>query len=104
MKTLISTLIVAATLGAMAPVFADDIGPDKAIELVEQGTIKHFRELNRIAQGLHPDAEIVETELENYYGKYIYKLELRDASRTSWDVDIDAQSGEVVKNRQDHDD
>ncbi|MGD9659735.1 MAG: PepSY domain-containing protein [Porticoccaceae bacterium] len=103
MKTIRYPLLVAAISFAVSAA-ADDIGPDKAIELVEQGAIKHFRELNKIALDLHPEADIVETELENHYGKYIYKLELRDASNTQWDVHVDARSGEVVKNHQDNDD
>ncbi len=102
---LITLAMIAASFGAAAPLLAsDDLGPDKAVELVEQGTIKHFRELNGLALALHPEAEVVETELENQYGKYIYKLELRDANKVEWDVHLDAQSGEVLKNRQDSDD
>lgn len=103
-----STVILAAFFTAAAaiaaPALADDLGPDKAIELVEQGTIKHFRDLNKVALDLHPGASIVDSELENVYGKYIYKVELRDASNAEWEVDIDAVNAAVVKNRQDNDD
>lgn len=104
MNKLIVTTAVAFALALSTTVQADDLGPDKAIELVEQGTIKHFKDLNKIAQDLHPDAQVVDTELENHYGKYVYALEMRDASRVEWDVHIDAQNGEVLKNRQDNDD
>ncbi|MCK9502743.1 MAG: PepSY domain-containing protein [Porticoccaceae bacterium] len=102
MKAITISLFAVAICAAI-PALADDVGPDKAVELVEQGAIKHFRELNKIAQDLHPGADIVETELENHYGKYIYKLELRDTNNSEWDVHMDAKSGEVVKNRQDND-
>lgn len=85
---------VAASLLLTAQIHADDVGPDKALELVEQGAIKHFRELNKIAQELHPNSEIIETELANAYGKYVYKVELRESgvmgSGAEWNVDIDA--------------
>ncbi|MFA5493626.1 MAG: PepSY domain-containing protein [Porticoccaceae bacterium] len=102
----IPAILFAATLATFAavPVSAGDLGPDKAIELVEQGTIKHFRDLNKIALDLHPGATIVDTELEDEYGKHVYKLELRDTNNVEWDVAIDAQSGAVLKNRQDNDD
>jgi len=103
-STVILTAVFTAAAAIAAPALADDLGPDKAIELVEQGTIKHFKELNKVALDLHPGANIVDTELEDNYGKYIYKVELRDASNREWDVDIDAVSAEVVKNRQDNDD
>ncbi|HLS98128.1 MAG: PepSY domain-containing protein [Porticoccaceae bacterium] len=105
MKPITSLLLAATfTTAAAFSVFADDLGPDKAIELVEQGTIKHFRDLNKIASDLHPGATIVDTELEDEYGKFVYKLELRDSANTEWEVAIDAQSGAVLKNRQDNDD
>lgn len=101
----IPAILFAATLTAFAaiPVSASELGPDKAIELVEQGTIKHFRDLNKIALDLHPGATIVDTELKDKYGKHIYELELRDSNNVEWDVAIDAQSGAVLKNRQDDD-
>lgn len=107
MKPMTHTLRItlAAALAAVAlSATANDIGPDKAIELVEQGKIKHFRDLNAIAMGLHPGAALAETELEDNYGKYVYKLEVRDSSGKQWDVDLDATSGEVLKNREDNDD
>lgn len=104
LSSVILSAIFTTAVALGAPALADDIGPDKAIELVEQGTIKHFRELNKVALDLHPGASIVDTELENVYGKYIYKIELRDTDNAEWDVDIDAVSGEVVKNRRDSDD
>ena len=102
----IANLLLAAGFSAVAAgsVVADDLGPDRAIELVEQGTIKHFRDLNKIATDLHPGATIVDTELEDEYGRVVYKLELRDSADTEWEVAIDARSGAVLKNRQDNDD
>ena len=98
--------ITSLTLGLAISGFgiADDVGPDKAIELVEQGAIKHFRELNKIAQALHPQAQIVDTELESHYGKYVYALELRGADNVEWDVHLDAVTGDVLENRQDQGD
>ena len=41
------------------------------------------------------------SELENEYGRYILKVELRDAQNVEWDVDLDAKTGEVLKDKQD---
>ncbi|MCK9468652.1 MAG: PepSY domain-containing protein [Porticoccaceae bacterium] len=86
---------------AAAPAIADDVRPDKVVELVEQGAIRNLTELNDVALGLHPDATIRDTELEQEYGAYIYTVELRDAQGQEWDVKINAESGEVVKNERD---
>lgn len=96
--------LAAALAGAAFFAAADDLGPDKAMELVEQGKIKHFRDLNTIVIGLHPGARIVDTELEDNYGKFVYAVEVRDTNGKEWDVDLDAASGEVLKNREDNDD
>lgn len=98
----ITALTLSVVLSGIAN--ADDIGPDKAFELVEMGEIKHFSELNQIAQALHPQAQIADTELESHYGKYVYALELRGADNLEWDVHLDAVTGDVLENRQDRDD
>ena len=103
MKKVIYTTLFAALAGTAVGAMADDVNPDKVLELVEQGQIKHLKELNSVAQELHPDARIVETEVEDSYGKYIYSVELRDDNNTEWNVDIDAVSGEVLKNQPDDD-
>ena len=44
---------------------------------------------------------IEETELEEEYGRYVYQLELRDDKGVQWDVELDAKTGEVLKDHQD---
>jgi len=44
---------------------------------------------------------VTETELEEEYGKYIYQVELRDPQGIHWDVELDAVSGQVLKDHQD---
>lgn len=102
MKRIIA-LIACASFAAAAG-FAragDDIGPDKAVELLNAGAIKPFEQLNAAALASHPDATIGDTELENAYGKYVYEVELRDAAGQEWDVDVDAATGAVLADRKD---
>lgn len=102
MKQIIA-LIACASFAAAAGLARadDDIGPDKAVELLNAGAIKPFEQLNAAALASHPDATIGETELENEYGKYVYKVELRDAAGQEWDVDVDAATGAVLADRKD---
>ncbi len=44
---------------------------------------------------------IEETELEDEYGRYIYQIELRDTQGVQWDLELDASTGEILKNHQD---
>ncbi len=102
MKHIIA-LIACATLVAAAG-FAhagEDIGPDKAVELLQAGTIMPFEQLNAAALASHPDGVIGDTELENEYGKYVYKVELRDTAGQEWDVDVDAATGAVLSDTKD---
>lgn len=96
--------IIAISLAlAASPVLADDIGPDKAMELVQNGTIKSFEALNDLAMQLHPGSTIGETELEQEHHRYIYEVELRDTDNHKWEVKLDAVNAEVLSNRKDHD-
>jgi len=80
MKTF-TALIGSLTLLAAAAVHADD---------------------DAAALGKHPNGVIGETELEQEYGKYVYKVELRDGQGKQWDVDLDASSGAVLSDLEDN--
>ncbi|ENA36526.1 MULTISPECIES: PepSY domain-containing protein [Pseudomonas] len=101
MKAL-TTLIAAASLTALAGAAqARDLGPDEALKLREAGTIKSFDVLNKAAIAKHPGSTTHDTELEEEYGRYIYQVELRDQKGVTWDLELDAATGEVLKDVQD---
>lgn len=80
---------------------ARDIGPDEALRLRDAGTIQSFEKLNAVALAQHLQATVTDTELEQEYGKYVYQVELRDAKGIEWDVEMDAVTGQILKNHQD---
>ena len=101
MKTL-TILFTAAALALGANLAtARDLGPDEALKLRDAGTIQSFEKLNEAALAKHPGATIEETELEEEYGRYIYQLELRDDKGVQWDLELDAKTGEILKDQQD---
>lgn len=101
MKTL-TALLTAGVIGMTASLaHARDLGPDEALRLRDAGTIVSFEKLNATALARHPGSTIHETELEEEYGKYIYQVELRDAQGVEWDLELDAVSGQVLKDHQD---
>ncbi|MFJ3370255.1 PepSY domain-containing protein [Pseudomonas sp. NPDC086251] len=101
MKTL-TALFTAALIGmTVSLAHARDLGPDEALRLRDAGTIVSFEKLNATALAKHPGAKITETELEEEYGKYIYQVELRDSQGIEWDLELDAVSGQVLKDHQD---
>lgn len=97
---LISLLAAGLTLMSTA-VLARDLGPDEALKLRDSGSIKSFDVLNDLALAQHPKGVIRETELENEWGRYVYQLELIDAQGLEWDIELDAATGEILKNHQD---
>ncbi|NBB34683.1 PepSY domain-containing protein [Pseudomonas sp. BC115LW] len=101
MKTLI-TLFTASLVALTASLaHARDLGPDEALRLRDAGTIVSFEKLNASALAKHPGATITETELEEEYGKYIYQIELRDQQGIEWDLELDAVTGQLLKDHQD---
>ena len=96
--TLIATLLGVATAGT---VYADDVPHQQVPQLVKDGTIQSLETLDKVALDKHPEAQITDTDLENEYGRYIYQVELRDAQGQEWDVDMDASTGDVLKDERD---
>lgn len=80
---------------------ARDLGPDEALKLRDAGTVQSFEKLNAAALAKHPGATVEETELEEEYGRYLYQVELRDGKGLQWDLELDAVTGEVLKDHQD---
>lgn len=101
MKTL-TALFTAATLTLTAGLAqAKDVPVDQIPQLVKDGKIKPLEELNQVIMKLHPGATITDSELDNHFNGYEYEVELRDAKNVEWDVDVNAATGEVLKNKQD---
>jgi uncharacterized membrane protein YkoI len=101
LKTL-TALSICAIIGFTASIaHARDLGPDEALRLRDAGTIVSFEKLNATALAKHPGSTITETELEEEYGKYIYQVEMRDPQGINWDLELDAVTGQVLKNHQD---
>ena len=96
--TIITASIIALTSGLAQ---ARDLGPDEALKLRDAGTIQSFEKLHAAALATHPGGTVHETELEQEYGKYIYQVDLRDAQGVEWDVELDAVTGQVLKDHQD---
>ena len=100
MKTL-TALFTAATLTLTAGLAQADVPVDQIPQLVKDGKIKPLEDLNQIVLKLHPGATITDSDLDNHFNGYEYEVELRDAKNVEWDVDLNAATGEVLKNKKD---
>jgi len=102
MKTL-NALFAAVALTAAAGAAQADVRPDQIPGLLKSGAIMDFEKLNKLAQDKHPGFTIHDTELDqDAQGNYIYQVELRDAKGVEWDVDLNAKTGAIVKDKQDN--
>ncbi|QRY77476.1 PepSY domain-containing protein [Pseudomonas sp. PDNC002] len=96
----ILTTFSALLLGAGVAT-AHDIGPDEALRLRDAGTIRNFEDLNRTALAKHQGGSVYDSELELEHGRYLYKVDIKDAQGVKWDVELDAVTGEVLTDHQD---
>ena len=100
MKTL-TAMFTAAALTLTAGLAQADVPVDQIPQLVKDGKIKPLEELNKVVLKLHPGAMITDSDLDNHFNGYEYEVELRDAQGVEWDVDLNAATGEVLKNKKD---
>jgi uncharacterized membrane protein YkoI len=100
MKTL-TALFTAAALTLTAGLAQADVPVDQIPQLVKDGKIKPLEDLNQIVLKLHPGGKITDSDLDNHFNGYEYEVELRDAQNVEWDVDLNAATGEVLKNKKD---
>ncbi|QEY17681.1 peptidase [Cellvibrio sp. KY-GH-1] len=95
------TLITASLTLLSLTAQARDLSADDAQKLRDSGNIVTFETLNKIVSAQHPKGIIYEAELDKEWGRYVYQLELIDAQGMEWDMELDAATGEILKNRQD---
>jgi uncharacterized membrane protein YkoI len=96
MKLVVGTIfIMASSLG-----HANGVRVDEAFRLASDGIIKPFEGLNQTALEVRR-GRIVNTELENNRGNYIYKVIILDSKGQEWEVKVDAVTGEVLEEETD---
>lgn len=97
------TALFATTVLALSAnvAMAKDLHPDEVNKLVQSNQIMSLEKLKEAALAKHPGSTVADTEVEDVYGRYVYKAELRDAQNVEWDVDLDAKTGEVLKDEKD---
>jgi uncharacterized membrane protein YkoI len=96
----LSALIIALVLVA-SPVMADkDIDQNEAQALHEKGIILSLENILRNVQKTK-GGRVMEVELEKKHGRYIYEIEIADASGQVWELKIDASDGSLISQEQD---
>lgn len=71
---------------------------DRAKQLKEAGEILPLEQVIERAKKDHP-GRLLEAELEEKKGRFIYELELLDEEGIVWELKYDAKSGELLKEK-----
>lgn len=100
MKSL-TALSIASIIGLTASLaHARDLGPDEALRLRDAGTIQSFEQLNATALARHPGDDH-RHRAGREVRQVLYQIDLRDRQGVEWDLELDAVSGQVLKDHQD---
>jgi len=80
---------------------ARDLDQDEALKLRQQGVILPLERLIEHAMGLHPGAKLLEAELEEKHGIYVYEVELLTVEGVVRELKFDARDSRLLKDEED---
>lgn len=90
-----------ALLLAATPVASRDLDQDEALRLRRDGLILPLETLLKQALARHPGASLLEAELEEDDGRYIYEIELLTPDGVAREIELDARDGRLLKDEED---
>ncbi|WP_392890479.1 PepSY domain-containing protein [Pseudomonas migulae] len=80
---------------------ARDLDQDEALRLRQQGVILPLEQMLEQAMDRYPGAKLLEAELEEKHGVYIYEVELLTAEGVVRELDLNAVTGQLLKDKED---
>lgn len=90
-----------AALLAVTPASSRDLDQDEALRLRREGLILPLERLLEQALQRYPGARLLEAELEQEHGRYIYEIELLTADGVARELELDAADGRLLKDKKD---
>lgn len=90
------TLLLAA-----APAASRDLDHDEALRLRREGLIMPLEALLQRAMERYPGASLLEAELEEEDGIYVYEIELLTNEGVARELELDARDGRLLKDEED---
>lgn len=90
-----------ALLLATTPVAGRDLDQDEALKLRREGLILPLDGLLQQVMQRYPGARLLEAELEEEDGHYIYEIELLTADGIARELELDARDGRVIEDKED---
>jgi uncharacterized membrane protein YkoI len=80
---------------------ARDLDQDEALQLRQSGVIQPLEQFIERALSHHPGARLLEAELEEKHGRYVYEFELLTTSGVVRELKFDARDGRLLKDEED---
>lgn len=90
-----------ALLLAATPAASRDLDQDEALRLRRDGLILPLESVLQKAMERHPGARLLEAELEEEDGLYVYEIELITADGIARELELDARDGRLLKDEED---
>ncbi|MBC2691490.1 MULTISPECIES: PepSY domain-containing protein [Pseudomonas] len=94
-------LAALALLAVCSLAVARDLDQDEALRLRQQGVILPLEQLLQQALDRYPGAKLLEAELEEKHDVYIYEVELLTPQGVVRELDLDARTGRLLKDKED---
>ncbi len=99
--TRIAPFAAIAALLLAAPALAHDLDQNEALRLRQEGVIRPLEQLLQAALARYPDARLLEAELEEEDGRYIYEFEILTRDGAVRELELDARDGRLLKDKED---
>lgn len=96
----ISVWVLAALL-LSAHAQARDLHQDEVLQLRQRGVILALADVMREPLKRYPGARLLEAELEEEHGEYIYDIELLTSAGIARELDVDARDGRIIHDKED---
>ena len=80
---------------------ARDLGQDEALRLRERGEILPLEDILKFALERYPDSKLLEVELEEKQGAYVYEVELLTPQGVVRELKFNASRGNLTKDKED---
>ena len=94
-------LLFAVLLAATPALAGRDLDQDEALRLRQQGVIQPLDTLMQPLLERYPGSRLLEAELEEEHGRFIYELELLTRQGVVREIELDAGTGKVLKDKED---
>lgn len=95
------TCLIALCLAVTSQVTAHDLSQDEALKLRQAGAIQSSQLFIERALERYPKARLLELELEEKHGRYIYEVELLTAQGQVRELKFDASKGDLLEDEED---